>query len=238
MRTSKPIATISYNSEDFLKARLQELLRNHRIDDYMYIKHDPEEDENKAHIHLWISPNRLLDTMDLQDFFVEPDPKHPDKPFKCLPFSVSKVDDWVLYGMHLPAYLMSKGQTREFVYEKKDFKYADEDTFERTFRHALHGSEWAHRNQILNLVVAGLCDPLELITSGIVPMSMANQLSAMVSMQGKTFRGSYSGHEEPIPDKEAERKNAEEAKKAVKARKQAKRKVEAEAEAKAENPFE
>ena len=68
MRTSKPIATISYNTEEYLVSRLQELVRNKKICDYMYIKHFKEEDETKDHIHLWIKPNTLIDTMDIQDF--------------------------------------------------------------------------------------------------------------------------------------------------------------------------
>ena len=39
MQTSKPMSTISYNSEKFLKSQLDYLLRSHVIDYYMYIKH-------------------------------------------------------------------------------------------------------------------------------------------------------------------------------------------------------
>ena len=71
MRTSKPIATISYNSETYLRDKLNELIKSHKISDYMFIKHKAESDERKDHIHLWIKPNTLLDTMDLQKHFTE-----------------------------------------------------------------------------------------------------------------------------------------------------------------------
>lgn len=71
MRTSKPIATISYNSADFLKLRLNDLIKSKKICDWMFIQHTAEADEKKDHIHLWIKPNTLLDTMDLQEHFLE-----------------------------------------------------------------------------------------------------------------------------------------------------------------------
>lgn len=234
MRTSKPIASISYNTEAFLKAKLQELYRNHRIDDWMYIRHDPEEDEKKSHIHLWISPNRLIDTMDLQDFFNEIDPRKPDKPLKCLPFSLSKEDDWILYGQHFPPYLASKGETREFIYSKEDFVYADEDTFEHAYRHALKASEWAQRNTTLNLIREGTVDPVDLLLSGVVPLNMANQLSALVTLQGKTFRNGHPNHEEK-PEKPEKPDNSHV--EVVKKRKEKKKREELEKEMISENPF-
>lgn len=100
MNTRKEISTISYNSVEFLTEKLQELLNEHIISDYMFIPHKAEEDETKDHIHLWIKPNKLLDTMDLQSFLQEYDPLHPDKPLKCIDFRFAKTDDWILYSIH------------------------------------------------------------------------------------------------------------------------------------------
>lgn len=187
MRTSKPIATISYNTEEFLKARLEELHKNHTIDDYIYIHHDAEEDEKKDHFHVWVSPNKLLDTMVLQDYFNELDPKHPDKPLKCMPFRASVQDDFILYGMHLQSYLLSKGQIRAYVYNKGDFRYCDEDTFEEAYRHALHGSEWAHRDAVLQLIREGQADPASLIIDGIVPYNKRPTLTRFYICRVKHF---------------------------------------------------
>lgn len=243
MRTSKPIASISYNSEEFLKSKLQELLRNHRIDDYIYIKHDAEEDEKKDHIHVWISPNRLIDTMDLQDFFIEPDPKKPDKPLKCLPFTSSKLDDWILYSQHLPEYLASKGEARQFIYERKDFHYADEDSFERAYNHALKGSEWAHRNKTVNMIRDGILTPLEAVFSGIVPLNQANQMNAINAMMKHTVRNGHKNHEVDVDSDQDPEKEKEEIEKVVKIkqrseeRKKSKDKDIQEKELKKELPF-
>ena len=107
MRTSKPIATISYNSQEFLVHQLELLIKNHKISDYIFINHFAEADEKKNHIHLWIKPNTLLDTMDLQKHFTELDPKNPTKPFKCIDFRISQVDDWILYNQHYAQSLKS-----------------------------------------------------------------------------------------------------------------------------------
>jgi len=194
MRTSKPIATISYNSQSFLLSRLNELVRNHRICDWIFINHFHESDESKDHIHLWLKPNTLLDTMDLQEFFTEPDPKNPAKSLKCIDFRVSNVDDWILYGLHLEPYLRAKNESREYHYTKDDFVFCDEMSFEDLFNHALKGSEWARNNQRIELLKSSMNDPVSLILSGAVPLNLACALSSAVSM-GKVDRGGRSNHE-------------------------------------------
>ena len=198
MRTSKPIATISYNSESFLRAKLDELVRNHKISDYIYIYHYAEQDERKNHFHVWVKPNTLLDTMDLQQFFCELDPSNPKKPLKCIDFVTSKVDDFILYTHHLDVYLASKGEAREFAYLKTDFRYYDEDSFENLYNHALKGSEWAKRYQLLQQLRDNAVNPSDLILNGQVPLNMAANLSAFNYMRlnaRKLDRGDHQGHE-------------------------------------------
>lgn len=198
MRTSKPIATISYNSQEFLVLKLGELIRRHKISDYIFINHFAEADEKKNHIHLWIKPNTLLDTMDLQDFFCELDDKHPTKPLKCIDFRPSEVDDFILYGQHYAPYLASKGESREYHYSRDDFVYNDEDTFEERYNHAYKGSEWARRNQILEMLSRNELSPTDLILNGSVPLNLASQLNAFKYMQrnyGITTRDDRPNHE-------------------------------------------
>ena len=71
MNTRSPISTISYNTVDFLKLKLDELIASKTISFYMFIKHEPEIDDLKPHIHLYIEPNRQLDTMVLTDYLKE-----------------------------------------------------------------------------------------------------------------------------------------------------------------------
>lgn len=198
MRTSKPVATISYNSEPYLYNKLHELISQRKICDFMFITHFPESDERKAHIHLWIKPNTLIDTMQLQDFFREIDLSNPSsKPLGCIDFRSSQIDDWILYSCHYQPYLASKGESREYHYDKSDFIFYDEDTFLDNWAHAFKGSEWARRNQILQALADGTMNPTELILNGTVPLQMASQLSAFKYMQRNSStldRGSRNGH--------------------------------------------
>ena len=92
MQTCKSISTISYNSLPFLRSVLDNLIRLHVIDFYMYIHHIGEVDlfgeEEKEHTHLFVIPNRRINTSDLGDEFKEIDP-HFDKPLKCITWNVS-----------------------------------------------------------------------------------------------------------------------------------------------------
>lgn len=183
MRTSKPIATISYNSPEFLTQKLDELVRNHKISDWIFINHFAEEDEKKDHIHLWIKPNTLVDTMDLQQFLTELNPADPKKPFKCIDFKPSVIDDWILYCQHFNPYLATKGESREYHYTRDDFVYCDEDTFDDLYHHAFKGSDWAQRNQILQQLSDNMVNPAQLILNGTVPLNLATQLNALRYMQ-------------------------------------------------------
>lgn len=198
MRTSKPIATISYNSQEFLVNRLEELIRNHKISDYIFINHFAEADERKNHIHLWLKPNTLLDTMDIQKFLTELDANNPTKPLKCIDFRTSQIDDWILYCQHYEPYLASKQESREYHYTKDDFVYADEDTFEDNYYHAFKGSEWAKRNQILQALNDSAIKPADLVLNGSVPLNLASQLNALEYMKSHygLDRGGRANHEE------------------------------------------
>lgn len=60
MTTIKALSTISYNSEDFLKGKLNELCANGYIDFWYYIKHIGEYDvasntADKDHIHVYLN---------------------------------------------------------------------------------------------------------------------------------------------------------------------------------------
>ena len=101
--TAKPISTISYNSEEFLKRKLDQLLNGHIVDDYRYIKHKGENGD-KNHIHVIMYPNKRIDTGTLKDEFNEADPQS-DKALGVMPFRTSKPDHWLMYVIHDKDYL-------------------------------------------------------------------------------------------------------------------------------------
>ena len=185
MRSRSPVSTISYNSIDFLFSKLEELRENHDISFWSFVYHFRELDENKDHIHLFIKPNHILDTMDIQQFLLEPDLQNPDlPPLGCRDFrfsvcdSMGYPDEWILYNSHYPPYLASKNQSRAFTYQMHDFYASDYDEFEDCWRHAMNGSTWAQRNQLLNILSDRRVNPASLIENGSLPLNMACQVNA------------------------------------------------------------
>lgn len=122
MATQKPLSTISYNSETFLREKLNDWIKGHIIQSYMYIKHKGE-DGDKDHIHLRIEPNKRIDPMDLQEKLREYDGEHI-KPLGCRPFRPSKEEDWILYAVHDKDYLKLKYKGGEKG-EKIPYKWQD-----------------------------------------------------------------------------------------------------------------
>lgn len=106
MATQKPISSISYNTEAFLKEKLETWYQAHIIQAYMYICHKGE-DGDKDHIHFRIEPNKKIDPMDLQTQLREWE-IGKDKPLGCRPFRPSKEEDWFLYVVHDKEYLALK----------------------------------------------------------------------------------------------------------------------------------
>lgn len=139
MATQKPISTISYNTEGFLKEKLDGWLQAHIIQAYQYICHKGE-DGDKDHIHVRIEPNKRLDPMDLQDELKEYQIGH-DKPLGCRPFRPSKEEDWFLYAVHDKKYLNLKyggGERGEKLhYSWRDIKVPDNYDCEVAFVRAL-----------------------------------------------------------------------------------------------------
>lgn len=133
MRTTKPIATISFNSPEYLRLKLNELKKAKIIALWHFIEHLPEDDEagKKKHIHLYVEPAKLLQTEELNEHFIEFDATMPTKPKRCLPFRSSKFADWYMYSLHDSAYLASKGQSRRYKYEHSDFITSDDDELYR-----------------------------------------------------------------------------------------------------------
>lgn len=106
MATQKPISSISYNTEEFLREKLEAWKKAHIISTYMYICHKGE-DGDKDHIHFRCEPNKKLDPMDLQEQLKQYTLDNP-KPLMCRPFRQSSEEDWFLYVVHDAAYLKLK----------------------------------------------------------------------------------------------------------------------------------
>lgn len=197
MKTRMPIGTISFNSAPFLALKLRELTKAKIIEWWFFICHKPEDDEAglKPHIHLWIQPAKSIQTEELRDEFLEPDPNN-DKPLGCLPFKSSKFADAYLYFLHNEPYLASKGQARRFHYRHSDFITSDADML------------LSESRQIDMMSISPYADMLDAIENGIgwdeyfsrgrVPIPLIKQFRdawfTLVGHEGNTFRNGREGH--------------------------------------------
>ena len=196
MNTQRMISTISYNTPSFLSCKLQELTRSHKISDFMFILHYKEEDESKDHIHLWIKPNKRLDTMELQEYFKEPDLDKPGKMLGCIDFRTSEVDEWIPYVLHDSRYLKYKHESRKYSYDKSDMVVYDEMTFEELYRHAYRSSKWNQKMIEFESLVDSDLDGYDLISSGLIDWTQAGHVLSIERLRDrKTYRNGREGHE-------------------------------------------
>ena len=131
MRTSKPFSMISYNTDAFLQEKLNELRQVGLIQFWAFIEHLPEADERKAHKHLYIIPQKLIDTQRIEKALQEIDLTDiTAKPLGAIFPQSSKFADWYLYGLHDKKYLAYKGQKRKYHYNDKAFVVSCQDTFQ------------------------------------------------------------------------------------------------------------
>ncbi len=116
VKTTKPISTISYNTIEFLQGMLDTFIKNHVIEFYCFIQHFPDTDSTKEHIHVYIEPNRSIDTGEFRSAFNQ-FVQGEELPRGVLPFQKTKdFQDWYLYGLHDTTYLAKKGQQRNIQY--------------------------------------------------------------------------------------------------------------------------
>lgn len=123
MKTARPIATISYNSESKLKSVLDELIRKGVIRFYMAAYHFAEKDELKDHWHVYMEPDGSLDTHELADLFIELVPGKP--PLRCKSIVNSKFDHAYMYFLHDADYLEGLGQSRVHHYSPDSLIVSD-----------------------------------------------------------------------------------------------------------------
>lgn len=192
MATQRPISTISYNTEAFLREKLENLLKAHIIQSYQYICHKGE-DGDKDHIHLRIEPNKRIDPMDIKEMFNEYE-MGKEKPRGVRPWRPSKEEDWILYAVHDPEYLKLKyggGDKGEKIpYQWQDiqapFDYDVEVAFVRAKASLTHSSvNLASRLQNGN-------KPIDLILEGENPYIVNSLMHAVAGSDYSRLQAEYS----------------------------------------------
>ena len=205
MRTTKPFSTISYNSADFLREKLDRLVLERRISFYSYIEHHPEEDEKKKHKHLLIIPNGQINTDELTDILNEIDMTNPlEKPLGVLPWRSSKFDDWYLYSVHDSAYLMTKGQSRKYFYSKDDIISSSEEYLTELI-HTIDRSKYSKTLDFVNQIKNGATFE-EMVLKGQIPVPLINQFLTMnnIIRDVKTYRNDRETHSPKVNEETGE----------------------------------
>ena len=184
MTTSKPFSTISYNSEDFLISKLDDLVTNGILDEYSFIHHAAEDDEEKDHIHLYMIPAHKMDTSQVKEYLKEYDVKNPEKPLGCISCVSSKWDDFYMYGLHDPAYLASKGMSRKYRYIKDDFYFSSSEFFSELIRR-IDRSKYVGLERITDAVENGVSFA-EMARLGQIPVQLVTQYQYMYDLMYKS----------------------------------------------------
>ena len=185
MKTSKPISTISYNTERFLREKIFYWKKQGKIEYGMWIEHKPDVDGKKAHYHVYLQPAKLIQTEDLINDAIEIDPnwqpladgatdeekiQHEKKRYlKMNVFFSSKADDWILYGLHDEAYLREKNLMRNEHYEISDIQATCDDTLLQMI-----SSAFDYRNNKLEFRIIDAVNNgqswTDLVRSGMIPL--------------------------------------------------------------------
>lgn len=195
MKTKRELSSISYNTEDYLQYVLNKMLRDRIIEFWSYIKHYPEVEETKSHIHLYFVPNGTVDTDSIKKLFEEVDPVEvckaqkegrDPKPLGIIDMHCSKFDDWYLYGIHDPAYLASKGMVKKYFYRKEQVVSSNYDELiEKVSR--IKYQNYKRQLEIIVGFDAGRT-PVEMLRSGLIPI---NQFSSWEKYYAE-HRGEFS----------------------------------------------
>lgn len=164
MLTQIDLSNISYNTDEFLVRQLNELLSDKQIRFWAYITHAPEDDEleyhkeihHKEHKHIYLMTDTRIDTVNLDDMFIEPDSTN-EKPLKCIDWhKTSNKYDWFLYGVHDPVYLKLKyAEDKKYHYKKEDFVVSDKIIFNNIWYGAYHEYDFWKSSKYLKFVSEG-----------------------------------------------------------------------------------
>lgn len=204
MKTTKPFSTISYNSKEFLKTKLDELISKRFIAFYAFVEHYAEQDEKKDHKHLIIIPNGQVQTDQITDLLQELDLTNPLKPLGVMPWHSSKWGDWYLYACHDSGYLASKGQTRSHHYQESDFVCSDEDYMHELVT-TIDRTKYVKTQDFVKKVSEG-ASFLEMLQNGQIPAPQFNQWLSMYEFisHGQTFRNGRYSHSPKVNEETGE----------------------------------
>ena len=180
MTTIKALSTISYNSEDFLKGKLNELCANGYIDFWYYIKHIGEYDKasdttDKDHIHVILNLVSVLIQLIYRLCLLN------------IQIMIShKRNEKILYDLHNEQYLISIMDKKQYHYSVDDIVTNDRDYLMEIYREAMH-SDIFRNKRFIEMLESGACVS-DLAYHGFIRPSQAYSYSCFEDLYN---RGKY-----------------------------------------------
>lgn len=193
MLTRRTISNISYNSREHFEHVVQSLRSRGIIDWCYWIYHVADTDETKDHIHFVLAPSTRIDTSALRKQFDEIDPSGNGLFLSCTSkwFFTNSLDDWLLYAVHDPSYLTSKGQLRNHLYSYDDLHSTDPDAL----RH-----DWNMIDRLKYKRLEFLYDAVKqevpfavLVQQGVVPIAQRSQYEYQYNSLAQLFKSGAAG---------------------------------------------
>ena len=192
--TTKTISTISYNTDDFLIDKLNQLIKLKKIAYYIFIHHFAEKDETKNHIHLLIEPYGKIDLPDLVDEFNEVDVDKPGFFLGVMPFRITQdFGDWYFYVLHDSDYLISKGLKKEFCYNQSDMITSDVDVLNELV-HRIDFRKFKKESEIIKALQNG-SSKYDLLKTGLCSMREFYQYERSIDVITHHYSGKLKGFE-------------------------------------------
>lgn len=190
MKTSKPVSTISYNTEPFLKMKIEQWKSQGFIEFAMYIKHKAESNDKKDHFHVYLKPQKQIQTFDLEQSSLE-FVSDNEKPLKCMDFRISSSEyDWIMYAIHDKGYLAQKGLEKECHYDLSDIQSTCEDTFNIILTRLQEERKGTLEERLMFCIGEGL-NWKQIVSSGLIPLAKIN--NARIFYQAVTGQDNFDG---------------------------------------------
>lgn len=181
MRTSKAISNIAYHRPDVWASKVADLRKSGKIGPLLWIAHKGE-DGDKDHIHfVLLGGYTTYNTEGLSALWgvdvVDGNPATVTSLWRV----TKNLSDWLLYAVHDPKYLLSKGKTRSTSYSWDDVRCSDGDDDCRRIliREAQEALEMVGDRTTSRLIVLAKqgYDWRRVVLSGLVPMGQLSQAS-------------------------------------------------------------
>lgn len=180
MRTGKAVSNIAYHRPEVWSNTVNALRKAGVIGPCLWVAHKSEGNEKKDHIHLCLLGGyKSYNTDGLSSLFGIDVIDGQKASVTTLWRTTKSLNDWILYAIHNPRYLIHKGESKQHTYDWGDVHITsgDEDTLQQLIveaQDALEGLGDKTTMRLRALARMGLTWR-EVVVGGYVPMGQLMQ---------------------------------------------------------------